>query len=373
MHSHLISPVAALEQALADDQYIRSAVVGHKIDITNQSPRASTHNPLYVLAEITPGRCWLNELPTITAATTGRRPCDALTRVTFRKQFMKAVAIFGAALPDPFRNNVLIAGGSCVNVLLGIPIKDVDIFIYGLDTTEATRKVYALVHEICAGNTATIINSPYCTTIKVGAKRTARTFQIIHRLYKSREEILYGFDIGSSAVGYDGKDIYFSVMGKFAHEYMCNVVEMSRRSTTYEKRLCKYYQRGFSMEQLSTTNIKYGMHDVCELGYLAFSYSGLAYNQIFLDTVLTTFTQHADYMDMVPRKKAVSREYIAEPYVYTIPVIGVPSPDMISIKWIVTEPGTQINGSINPAAVTPTEWYGDYYVYDALRTVLDEL
>jgi hypothetical protein len=58
---------------------------------------------------------------------------------------------------------------------------------------------------------------------------------------------LHGFDLGSSAVGFDGKDVYFTTLSKFSYENMVNVVDTTRRSTTYERRLHKYLKRGFSI------------------------------------------------------------------------------------------------------------------------------
>lgn len=72
-------------------------------------------------------------------------------------------------------------------------------------------------------------------------------YQIIHRLYKDKEEILHGFDIGSSSVGFDKENIYFTELSKFSYEYGCNIVDTSRRSTSYEHRLQKYFQRGFDI------------------------------------------------------------------------------------------------------------------------------
>ena len=75
----------------------------------------------------------------------------------------------------------------------------------------------------------------------------SQPIQIIFRSYSSPSEIIYGFDIGSSAVYYNGKECMCSELGAFALTYGMNIVDMSRRSTTYEKRLQKYYNRGFGI------------------------------------------------------------------------------------------------------------------------------
>lgn len=71
--------------------------------------------------------------------------------------------------------------------------------------------------------------------------------QVILRLYKTPSEILHGFDLGSCAVGFDGKNILMTSLGEFCHTYSVNIVDTTRRSTTYEPRLVKYLQRGFKI------------------------------------------------------------------------------------------------------------------------------
>ena len=71
--------------------------------------------------------------------------------------------------------------------------------------------------------------------------------QLIFRLYSSKSEILHGFDLGSSAVGFDGQQVYFTSLSKFAYEYGLNIVDTTRRSTSYEWRLSKYMKRGFNL------------------------------------------------------------------------------------------------------------------------------
>jgi hypothetical protein len=71
--------------------------------------------------------------------------------------------------------------------------------------------------------------------------------QVIFRCYSTISEILHGFDLGPSAIGFDGKDVWMTSLGRFAYEYGCMIVDSSRRSTTYEMRLVKYFKRGFDL------------------------------------------------------------------------------------------------------------------------------
>lgn len=66
-------------------------------------------------------------------------------------------------------------------------------------------------------------------------------------MYKSPAEVLMGFDIDSCSVGYDGKNVYALERACRAITRGFNLVDMSRRSLTYEQRLFKYSKRGFAV------------------------------------------------------------------------------------------------------------------------------
>jgi hypothetical protein len=113
------------------------------------------------------------------------------------------------------------------------------------------------------------------------------TIQIILRYYSSISEVLHGFDLGSSAVGYDGHTVYFTSLGKFSYEMMCNIIDTTRRSLTYERRLEKYFNRGFdiilpnlSMKDIKTHYLQYNINEVCELPFFPFSYNRVDGNKI---------------------------------------------------------------------------------------------
>ena len=113
--------------------------------------------------------------------------------------------------------------------------------------------------------------------------------QIVLRLYNTLSEILHGFDLGSSAVGFDGKDVYFTSLSKFCYENMVNIYDGTRRSTSYEYRLQKYLNNGFKIvlpnldiKKLRTQYFKYNLSEVCELPFMPFVYHNLDRNMIFI-------------------------------------------------------------------------------------------
>eukprot|EP00026_Physarum_polycephalum_P000150 Phypoly_transcript_00150.p1 GENE.Phypoly_transcript_00150~~Phypoly_transcript_00150.p1 ORF type:complete len:1663 (-),score=347.22 Phypoly_transcript_00150:165-5153(-) len=151
-------------------------------------------------------------------------------------------------------DNVFVAGGCVLASMLkpdaqgtGYKSSDVDMFFYGLNEHQANQKLKD-IYELVKQNT----NSP-CEVIRTKHAVTIvnqfpyRHIQIVLRLYKSPAEVLMGFDIDACAVGYDGKNAYALERACRAITRGYNLVDMSRRSLTYESRLYKYSKRGFAV------------------------------------------------------------------------------------------------------------------------------
>jgi len=126
--------------------------------------------------------------------------------------------------------------------------------------------------------------------------------QLIFRLYKTKSEILHGFDLGSSSVGYDGKQVYLTTLGKFCYEHTCNIIDTTRRSTTYEYRLEKYFNRGFNIvfpkldiKKLRKEYFKFGNSEMCIMPYFVFSYNEIVGNRITVNVFYNKYGKTSDY------------------------------------------------------------------------------
>ena len=174
-------------------------------------------------------------------------------------------------LKDIDMSNILFAGGSIqkyitndINNYIPATSTDIDVFFYGLTERQAIAKIYQINSILIKylmernridGNIAEqkikYVNHNNFFSIYFPFRTMSGTsiieIQFIYRLYSSISEILHGFDIGSSAVGFDGQIVYFTTLSKFAYEYKCNIIDTTRRSTTYEQRLSKYVARGFNI------------------------------------------------------------------------------------------------------------------------------
>lgn len=228
---------------------------------------------------------------------------------------------------------VAICGGSIGSMLFGTQINDIDFFFYGLTPLEAQEKLKYilsyLTQTICTHLTNTdrtekeknrknqdekelkiyteadldirYVRNKYALSVICEGNCGKLTFpklQFIFRCYKSLGEILHGFDIGASAVGFDGEKVYLTELSKFCYENHVNIVDTTRRSTTYEKRLIKYFDRGFDIvlprfdiSKISDRRIKnYRIEaEYCDMPELVFGYTRVIGNQIHVEKFYKPF------------------------------------------------------------------------------------
>jgi hypothetical protein len=71
--------------------------------------------------------------------------------------------------------------------------------------------------------------------------------QVILRLYGTQAEVIHSFDIGACSVLWDGACVRFNRLGRLAFTHGVNVLDLSSRRASYERRLAKYSDRGYSL------------------------------------------------------------------------------------------------------------------------------
>ncbi|PRP87864.1 ankyrin repeat protein [Planoprotostelium fungivorum] len=163
-------------------------------------------------------------------------------------------------------DNVFAAGGSILAALSPLPDvagkdnqsrrlyyqakydkSDIDLFIYGLDEEKANKKLEEIYHGIKETVPYNCICFRSKHAVSIVSQFPYRHIQIILRLYKSPAEVLMGFDVDACSVGYDGSKVWMTPRAHRALTHRYNTVDMERRSPSYEMRLFKYAQRGFSV------------------------------------------------------------------------------------------------------------------------------
>ncbi len=200
----------------------------------------------------------------------------------FRTNFS---AFTGGALEGLDWNGVLAAGGACAACLLPLPAegtparvffsptppprggrraeklpaqfmqrsssaksRDVDLFLVGLASEEAAREkilhVYDVIVQNCILPPLVVVNGHALTFYRAFP---LRSIQVVSRLYVSPAEVLHGFDVDSCCVGWDGTRVLCPPRTIRAFNMRCNVVDLTRRSLSYEHRLFKYAKREFAI------------------------------------------------------------------------------------------------------------------------------
>lgn len=164
-------------------------------------------------------------------------------------------------------SNVFVAGGTALACLQPIPephnkdniarrnyyhklaykTSDVDLFIYGLNEQEANAKLEEVYNAVIQSMPTNAIAFRSTHAITIISEFPYRHIQIVLRLYKSPAEILMGFDVDACSVGFDGDKVWMTPRCHRAMTHQYNVVDMSRRSPSYEMRLAKYGERGFAV------------------------------------------------------------------------------------------------------------------------------
>ena len=150
-------------------------------------------------------------------------------------------------------NNMFVAGGAVLSNVQVAPSpgaqgSDIDIFLYGLPTDAAANAKLREIHATIQANSGAncdVIRTHRAVTI-IG-EYPFRHIQIILKVYKSPAEVLLGFDVDSCCVGYDGTSVWTAKRARRALNKGYNLVNMTRRSLTYETRLKKYAKRGYAV------------------------------------------------------------------------------------------------------------------------------
>jgi len=134
---------------------------------------------------------------------------------------------------------------------------DIDLFFVNMTTEEANTnliKALELLSKFYMGSTDDhydnkiyIVRNQHVTTLysSVSSLITDRTtvykYQFIHRIYPDVDSILGGFDLGPCMVGYDGKRLLATELGAWSSFGRILIVDTKRRSTTFERRIIKYW------------------------------------------------------------------------------------------------------------------------------------
>lgn len=150
-------------------------------------------------------------------------------------------------------SDILLAGGAVARTLCNnSQFSDLDLFFYGSHWT--TENALEKIKEI-----EDIIRQSFPHKFSISANANVYNIQIhvethlvlkiqfILRIYNNKSEILHGFDLPSSAVAYDGNQIYFTQLASMCYLLGINPYIPERKSPSYASRLNKYSRMGFNI------------------------------------------------------------------------------------------------------------------------------
>jgi hypothetical protein len=175
-----------------------------------------------------------------------------------------------------YSNKVAVCGGiltrACTtfktegnNEYICLAKSDCDLFFYGCahndisaDTLEEYRNILEDCVSIIASETKSNVavdrteNVVNVTVRDIGGSNVHIQakhiqYQFILRIYESLDNIIGGFDLGSCMMAYDGQHIYATQIGAWCLAKKAIIVDPTRRSTSFEHRILKYYYMGFNI------------------------------------------------------------------------------------------------------------------------------
>jgi len=205
--------------------------------------------------------------------------------------------------------NICIAGGFCRSILLNQPVNDIDFYIIGINSqnellvklNEMIKNIIDVLHKEYSyakfmllykqnSNVYEILCIDRDTKLQCVAELSTN-YKIIHKIQiilninKDIKNLFDKFDLYSSCVAFDGKDIYFNNKSYDAYKYMINLTDQAniKYTTVYNSRLLKYFENGFSLviPSLNPSQIKSKIN--LEIDQCTFNINDIKNNVIIID------------------------------------------------------------------------------------------
>jgi len=178
---------------------------------------------------------------------------------------------FTTELLTKFNGHIVACGGSIAKNLISNndrivahpDIEDVDIFFHSIDTDTASKLRIEIIEFLVnkwrnrdnkekGKFKIVVLRNEFVTTIYFAFKEDdyymkTYSYQLIHRIYPNISSIIGGFDLSVCMIAYDGNELYATPLGAWALKNHTVIIDTKRRSTSFEYRICKYYDYGFNI------------------------------------------------------------------------------------------------------------------------------
>jgi hypothetical protein len=159
-------------------------------------------------------------------------------------------------LLEKYKGKLAVCGGIITRILTeqSVSNHDVDLFFYNTTKDEAFVILLDCVATLVSNynGKAVIERKLYVTNVVLEGEDEDEdteiwTYQFIHRIYPTLDSIIGGFDLGCSALTFDGEEVYGTPLGAFSIAKRCLIVDTARRSLSFEQRILKYHRMGFAI------------------------------------------------------------------------------------------------------------------------------
>ena len=155
---------------------------------------------------------------------------------------------------------LFLAGGAVYSALFGTKTGDSDFFFVGDLSAEESTNIIKEVSMNNLGHNNTRTKHSYTINKE-------EDIQFILRSYKTKAEVLHGFDLWSCSVGYDGTNILAAPWFIYAITEGYNVFNRNSLSPSYESRLLKYTNRGMKIKVEGFKRNNVNKHAILEMSY----------------------------------------------------------------------------------------------------------
>lgn len=172
-------------------------------------------------------------------------------------------------------NNILLigdgklslCGGALINILTfaqrQVNPDDFDIFFHCASIEEADVILYKCMGFLKKFPHIHYVRNQYVQTVGFTYNHKYMKIQFIRRIYKSKDQILLGFDLAPSRFGYNPRDGFFStICGAISFAMRAFPVDLTQRSLSHGRRLNKYMNKGFNvlLPGIRNINIDYNIN-----------------------------------------------------------------------------------------------------------------
>ena len=140
-------------------------------------------------------------------------------------------------------NDISLCGGSIDSLLTDKQVKDFDIFFHCGSQSEADR-----ILTQCMDYLKPLATNFRTTQAVETVKVLNLEIQFIRRVYQTKEQVLIGFDLAPSRLGFNYTDKFFATScGLIAVKNRFFPADTSQRSLSFDHRLQKYLNKGYDI------------------------------------------------------------------------------------------------------------------------------